>query len=214
VNAHNRTAIVFIGLFVVVAASPLFLFTQAPARRTQSGSAVVRPNIVVIALDDVGFSDLGAFGSEIATPHIDDLARRGLRYIRFDTNAICSATRASLLTGRNAQTVRMTALPSDLAAPDPNDTSAYKGEIPSNVEFLPEALRRADYATFAIGKWHLSPQYDSGQPGRNSSFPLQRGFDSFYGFKMGWMDQYRPELFEGNSPLRHRTAQITNYPRT
>jgi arylsulfatase len=63
---------------------------------------------------------------------------------------------------------------------------------------LPEPLRRAGYATFAIGKWHLSPIYDTGQPGRNASFPLQNGFDYFYGFKMGWTDQYRPELYEGN----------------
>jgi len=183
----------------VAAASALSLAAQTAPRAPQTRPAPPRPNIVVIALDDVGFADLGAFGSEIATSNIDGLAARGLRYVRFDTNAICSATRASLLTGRNAQSVRMAALPSDLAAPDPNETSAYKGEIPPSVEFLPEALRRAGYATFAIGKWHLSPQYDSGQPGRNASFPLQRGFDSFYGFKMGWTDQYRPELFEGNA---------------
>jgi arylsulfatase A-like enzyme len=183
------------------AASALCLSAQSIERTTQTPRAPARPNIVVIALDDVGFSDLGAFGSEISTPHIDGLAKRGLRFVRFDTNAICSATRASLLTGRNAQTVRMTALPSDLAAPDANDTSAYKGEMPLDVEFLPEALRRVGYATFAIGKWHLSPRYDTGQRGRNASFPLQRGFDSFYGFKMGWTDQYRPELIDGNSSV-------------
>jgi arylsulfatase len=193
-------AIVTVGLLFAVVASLSSPSAQS-ARGSRTGPPLARPNIVVIALDDVGFSDLGAFGSEIATPHIDDLAKRGLRYIRFDTNAICSATRASLLTGRNAQTVRMTALPSGLAAPDPNDTGAYKGEIPANIEFLPEALRRAGYTTFAIGKWHLSPQYDSGEPGHNGSFPLQRGFDFFYGFKMGWTDQYRPELFEGNSTI-------------
>ncbi|HYM24988.1 MAG TPA: arylsulfatase, partial [Vicinamibacterales bacterium] len=167
----------------------------------QTVNLPARPNIVLIALDDVGFSDLGAFGSEISTPHIDALAKRGLRYVRFDTNAICSATRASLLTGRNAQTVRMTALASTLDAPDANDTSAYKGEIPRDVEFLPEALRRAGYATFAVGKWHLSPNYETGQPGDNASFPLQRGFDSFYGFKMGWTDQYRPDLIDGNAAV-------------
>jgi hypothetical protein len=79
------------------------LMAQAPNGATQRArQQTTRPNIVVIALDDVGFSDLGAFGSEIATPHIDGIARRGLRYIRFDTNAICSATRASLLSTRSA----------------------------------------------------------------------------------------------------------------
>jgi arylsulfatase len=186
-------------LLFMLAVTALSLSPPTISVGAKTQTAFARPNIVLIALDDVGFSDLGAFGSEIATPHIDGLAKRGLRYLRFDTNAICSATRASLLTGRNAQTVRMTALPSNLEAPDANDTGAYKGEIPLNVEFLPEALRRAGYATFAIGKWHLSPRYDTGQPGRNTSFPLQRGFDSFFGFKMGWTDQYRPELIEGSS---------------
>ena len=196
------------GLLAAAAAFTLSLSAQAPVRGAQA-RAQARPNIVVIALDDVGFSDIGAFGSEIATPNIDSLAKRGLRYTRFDTNAICSATRASLLTGRNAQTIGMTALPSARPAPDPADRGAYKGEIPSNVEFVPEALRRAGYATFAIGKWHLSPEYESGQPGSNASFPLQRGFDSFYGFKMGWTDQYRPELFNGN--VRAATPDRSDY---
>ena len=186
-------------LILAVVALTASLLPAVKVSGSQARPTITRPNIIIIALDDVGFSDLGAFGSEIATPHIDSLAKRGLRYTRFDTNAICSATRASLLTGRNAQTMRMTALPSDLAAPNPDDTSAYKGEIPPNVEFLPEALRRAGYATFAVGKWHLSPRYDAGHAGSNVSFPQQRGFDSFYGFKMGWTDQYRPELVESNS---------------
>ena len=160
-----------------------------------------RPNIVVIALDDVGFSDLGAFGSEIATPNINSIAQEGLRYVQFETNAVCSATRASLLTGANAQSVHMTALPSGLKARDDEDQSAYKGEVPSDVEFLSEALHRSGYATFALGKWHLSPQYETGEDGNNASFPLQRGFDYFYGFKMGWTDQYHPQLFEGNKPI-------------
>jgi arylsulfatase len=196
------------GLLAAAAVFTLSLSAQAPVRGAQA-RAQARPNIVVIALDDVGFSDIGAFGSEIATPNIDSLAKRGLRYTRFDTNAICSATRASLLTGRNAQTIGMTALPSARPAPDPADNGPYKGEIPSNVEFVPEALRRAGYATFAIGKWHLSPEYESGQPGSNASFPLQRGFESFYGFKMGWTDQYRPELFNGNA--RAATPERPDY---
>lgn len=95
-----------------------------------------------------------------------------------------------MLTGRNAQSLRMTALPSALKAPDPSDMGPYKGEIPPNVEFLPEVLRRAGYATFAVGKWHLSPEYDTGPDGRKASLPLQKGFDYFYGFRSGWTDQY------------------------
>jgi arylsulfatase len=198
-SRDRRIGLTSAGVTLVIVAMASLWWSQSRALGVQVRPASARPNIVVVALDDVGFSDLGVFGSEIATPHIDHLAKRGLRFTRFDTNAICSATRASLLTGRNAQTTRMTALPSGLPAPAPNDIGPYKGEIPPNVEFLPEALRRAGYATFAVGKWHLSPRYESGQPGNNASFPLQRGFDRFYGFKMGWTDQYRPELFEGNS---------------
>lgn len=73
-----------------------------------------------------------------------------------------------------------------------HDERAYREEIPPNVEFLPEALKRAGYATIAIGKWHLSPEYETGEPGSNGSFPPQRGFDCFYGFKIGWTDQYHP----------------------
>ena len=96
----------------------------------------------------------------------------------------------------------MNALASESAAPDPNDQSAYKGEIPLNAEFVSETLHRAGYRTIAIGKWHLSPAYETGKAGSNASFPLQRGFDYFYGFKMGWTDQYHPQLYEGNDPIR------------
>ena len=171
---------------------------RAAAQRTEPS----RPNIIVIALDDVGFADLGAFGSEIATPNIDAIAASGLKYVRFDTNAVCSATRASFFTGQNAATVRMAALASDRSAADPDDRSAYKGEIPIEVPFLSQVLQRSGYATLAIGKWHLSPSYETGKAGSNASFPLQRGFDYFYGFKMGWTDQYHPQLFEGNDPVR------------
>lgn len=160
-----------------------------------------RPNIVVIALDDVGYSDLGAYGAEIRTPNIDSIARAGVRYTNFQTKAICSPTRASLMTGRNPQTVGMWDLPdtapADLSKASPRNT----GIIPANAEMLPEALHRAGYATMAIGKWHLTPRYQDGKPGNNSTMPLQRGFDSFYGYKMGWTDQYHPELLDGNTPL-------------
>jgi arylsulfatase len=171
---------------------------STPCQTTAPPIAQKHPNIVLIALDDVGFSNLGCYGSEIHTPSIDSIARNGLRYTHFDTKAICSPTRASLLTGRNNQTIRMCDLASVRKKPDPSDLSNTKGEIPSAVEFLPEALRRFGYATFAVGKWHLSPEYETGKPGDNASFPLQRGFDSFYGYKLGWTDQYHPELFAGN----------------
>lgn len=170
------------------------------AKRTEPAAArpaSQRPDIVLIVLDDVGFSDIGAFGSEIRTPAIDALAQGGLRYNRFDTKAICSPTRASLMTGRNSQTVRMEDLASTRATPDDRDEGMSKGELPSNAQAVAQALRGAGYDTWAIGKWHLAPSYDKAK----ASWPLQRGFDHFYGFIGGWSDQYRPELVDGNASV-------------
>lgn len=177
------------------------------AKTAPTRAPSVRPNIVVIVFDDTGFSDFGAYGSEIRTPNIDALAMGGLRYTRFDTRAVCSATRAALLTGRNNQTVRMADLPSRRTTPDPNDTSKNKGELPANAETVASALAATGYATFAVGKWHLSPAYEGGPGGpadpggTKASWPLQRGFERYYGFLGGWTDQYRPKLIAGNAPI-------------
>jgi arylsulfatase A-like enzyme len=175
---------------------------QVPAANTQ---AVHKPvNILLIAIDDVGFSDLGCFGSEIRTPNIDSIARSGLRYTNFQTKAICSPTRASIMTGRNPQSVGMADLPPGEGAPIPRAparTGRFSGVIPSNAEMLAEALHRVGYTNIALGKWHLTPGSQNGEPGNNSTMPLQRGFDYFYGYKMGWTDQYHPDLYEGNRHL-------------
>jgi arylsulfatase len=176
---------------------PHACYSQVPSTSTHTK----KPNIIVIALDDVGFSDLGAYGSEIATPNIDSIAKTGLRYTNFQTKAICSPTRASLMTGRNPLTVGMADLPDLSRTPKQETLAKLTGVIPANAEMLPEALRRAGYATFAVGKWHLTPRYQTGEEGNNSTMPLQRDFDYFYGYKMGWTDQYHPELFEGNRPV-------------
>lgn len=174
-----------------------------------------QPDIVVIVLDDVGFSDIGAFGSEIRTPNIDALAARGLRYNRFDTKAVCSPTRAALLTGRNPQTVRMADLPATRLNPD--DQTRDRGELSPNAQTIAQVLHNAGYATHGLGKWHLAPEQEDGTPGKNGSWPLQRGFDSFYGFFLGWTDQYHPDLIEGNRRIPspkvagyHFSADITD----
>lgn len=160
-----------------------------------------RPNILLIALDDVGFSDLGAFGSEIKTPHMDSIARGGLRFNHFGSKSICSSTRASLLTARNPHTVGMSDLASRKPVKDPADTGPSRGEIPANAQFLSQVLKRGGYSTFAVGKWHLSPDYETGEPDKRASWPLQRDFDKFYGFLSGWTDQYRPNLVEDNAKI-------------
>jgi len=208
-----RTVGFAFGAAAIGAAMPALSSARGPG---PGPTPPAHPNVVLIVLDDVGFADLGAYGSEIATPNIDSLARDGLKYVRFDSKAICSATRASLLTGRNNQTVRMEDLASGKAVPDPTDLSASKGELPRNVETVAEALHRVGYSTTAIGKWHLAPEYDALQG--KLSWPLQRGFDRFYGFLSGWTDQYRPKLVADNAsiptpttPGYHFSVDITDH---
>ena len=123
----------------------------APARAIAGKGP--RPNIITIVLDDVGYSDIGCFGSEIRTPVIDSLAKTGLRYVHFDTKAVCASTRAAMLTGRNAHTVNMPDVP-DVAAVTPDDPQmARLFRLPGNAQTMAQALQRRGYATWAIGKW-------------------------------------------------------------
>jgi arylsulfatase A-like enzyme len=165
-----------------------------------------RPNIIYILLDDVGFSDLGPYGSEIATPSIDALAAGGLRYNRFDTRAICSPTRAALLTGRNNQAVGMM----DLAAnPSPSAPAHSQGFITPAAATVAQMLRMNGYGTSAVGKWHLTPPAQQADSSTNhANWPSGKGFQNFYGFLTGWTDQYEPleqgiggRMNEGDRPI-------------
>ncbi|MDW6005225.1 arylsulfatase [Vibrio mangrovi] len=193
-------------------------FVDAAQAQTHNSQ---QPNVIMILLDDIGFSDLGAFGSEVKTPNIDALAASGLRYNRFDTNAICAPTRASLITGRNAQTVHMEDLPPKhmpgiKEAPGPDASvplgsgPANSGELPTNAQTVAEAFRAAGYETFALGKWHLAPEYSKGNEERNHQFwPLKKGFDYYYGFISGHTDQWHPDLIENNKEIP--TPQMPGY---
>jgi arylsulfatase A-like enzyme len=151
------------------------------------------PNVVVIVFDDLGFADLGCYGSEIATPNIDALATNGLRYTNFHTTALCSPTRAALLTGRNHHSVGMGGLADwDLGFP------GMRGRIARSAGTLAEMLRGAGYNTFAVGKWHLTPTFETSQAGPFDQWPLQRGFDRYYGFLEGETSQWHPELVLDN----------------
>ncbi|HKR83210.1 MAG TPA: arylsulfatase [Terriglobales bacterium] len=163
-----------------------------PPLRPKAGS----PNIVYIVLDDVGFSDLAVYGSEIHTPNIDRLALEGLRYNNFHTRAICSPTRAALLTGRNSHSVGVRTV-ADLLNGFPND----RGRISPHATTLAEILRDAGYSTFALGKWHLVPGAQSSDAGPFENWPLQKGFEHYYGFLGGATDQYHPDLVQDNSHI-------------
>lgn len=151
------------------------------------------PNVVVIVLDDLGFAQLGCFGSDVRTPHIDGLAAAGLRYNRFHVTALCSPTRASLLTGRNHHAVGMGFL-SELALPYPG----YTGAIPKSAGTLPRILRDAGYATLAIGKWHLTPGNEQTAAGPFDRWPLGVGFERYYGFLTAETNQWAPALVSDN----------------
>jgi arylsulfatase len=170
------------------------------------------PNIVYCVLDDVGYSDFGCYGSEIATPNIDRLAAGGLRYTNFHTTSLCSPTRASLLTGRNHHAVGMGTLANfDMGYP------GYRGMITKDAAMMPEILRGGGYNSFAVGKWHLTPMHHTGPSGPFDQWPTQRGFDRYYGFMDGAMNQWEPFLTEDNhhvatpdDPNYHLSTDITN----
>src|SRR5580692_7625117 len=160
-----------------------------PAAKFKAGS----PNVVLVVLDDTGFSHFGCYGSTIATPNIDALAAGGLKFTGFHTTALCSPTRACLLTGRNHHAVGMRAI-SNFDTGFPN----MRGALPRSAATIAEILRDNGYATFAAGKWHLAPMSECSAAGPFTNWPLQKGFDRYYGFLQGETDQFFPELTSDN----------------
>ncbi|MFJ5954455.1 arylsulfatase [Paenarthrobacter sp. NPDC092416] len=162
----------------------------------QPGANSTAPNILMVILDDTGWSDFGCFGSEIDTPAIDGLAGHGLRYTNFHVTPLCSPTRASLLTGRNHHSVGMRFL-ADADTGFPNSRGCVRPDVP----LLPEVLRSKGYGTYLAGKWHLAPLNELTPAGPFHNWPLSRGFDRFYGFLDGCTDQYSPELVADNHSI-------------
>lgn len=160
------------------------------------------PNIVFIVLDDVGFSDIGCYGSEIATPNMDALAAGGLRYNNFHVTAMCSPTRACLLTGRNAHAAGMGII-SEWAGGYPG----YRGKLSKAAATIAEVLADHTYASYAVGKWHLMNTDEYGSAGPHDGWPLGRGFNRWYGFHGALADQWNPELFQDNRPIRHEKPE-------
>ncbi len=154
------------------------------------------PNVVVVLLDDTGFAQLGAYGSDIDTANIDALAGNGLPFTNFHVTPLCSPTRASLLTGRSQHAVGMRAL-SNFRTGFPNQL----GHITNHAATVAEVLRSAGYATFCVGKWHLAPMEQCSAAGPFDQWPLARGFDRFYGFMEGETDQFHPDLVCDNHPI-------------
>ena len=161
--------------------SPWWPPTPSPAKGT--------PNVVVVVFDDVGFAHFNSYGSTLVTPHLNRLAEGGLRFVNFHTTALCSPTRACMLTGRNHHAVGMRAI-SNFDTGFPN----MRGAIPRSAATLAEILRDQGFGTYMVGKWHLAPMHETGPAGPFHNWPLAKGFDRFYGFLQGETDQFRPEL--------------------
>jgi arylsulfatase A-like enzyme len=157
------------------------------------------PNVVFIVLDDVGFSDLGCYGSEIETPRMDALADGGVRYNNFHVTSMCSPTRACLLTGRNAHSAGVGAI-----AEWANGFPGYEGRMSRRTATAAEMFSEHAYGTYAIGKWHLSNLANYAAAGPHPDWPLGRGFSRWYGFLGGYVDHWNPDLHEDNHPIRHQ----------
>jgi arylsulfatase A-like enzyme len=152
------------------------------------------PNVVIVILDDVGFAQLGCFGSDIATPTMDRLAADGLRYTNFHTTALCSPTRACVLTGRNHHSCGIGRIV-ELATGFPG----YDARPAPSIGFLPQMLTPHGYATYAVGKWHLTPDDEAHLAATRVRWPLGRGFERFYGFiNGGETHQNAPALVHDN----------------
>ena len=154
------------------------------------------PDVVFIVLDDVGFSDLGCYGSEIATPAMDRLAAGGLRYNNFHVTAMCSPTRACLLTGRNAHASGV-----GIITEWGGGYPGYRGRMAKSTATLAEILGANGYHCAAVGKWHLTPNADFTAAGPFDDWPTGRGFHRWYGFHGSLTDHWHPELFEDNHPI-------------
>jgi arylsulfatase len=169
--------------------------TQRPAKPPAAPAGA--PNVLVILLDDAGYGQTSTFGGLIPTPTLDALAANGLRFTRFHVAALCSPTRAALLTGRNTHAVGMGTITNWS-----NGFPGYTGSIPKSAAFISQILRENGYATASIGKWHLIPDPETTLSGPFDHWPTHQGFDYFYGFIGAEADQWHPELTEGATPVR------------
>ncbi len=147
------------------------------------------PNVVFLVLDDIGYGGLGCFGGPVNTTNIDRLAASGLRYSNFHTTAICSPTRACLLTGRNHHSVGVGTLMEFATGYD-----GYNAHLSKNAATMAEMLKDQGYDTYCVGKWHLAPSAEINAAGPYDEWPTGRGFERYYGFLESHTSQWYPDL--------------------
>lgn len=192
-------------LFCFISCSPL---TKTDAKQT--------PNMILIMSDDMGFSDLGCYGGEIQTPNLDRLASTGLRFTQFYNIARCCPTRASLMTGLYPHQTGIGHMTNSPENPTGDDLGlpAYRGVLNRNSVTIAEVLKEAGYATLMTGKWHLGME-------DRELWPLQRGFDKYYGILAGACNYFKPEYPRGitqgndtisvNAPEYYSTDAFTDH---
>jgi arylsulfatase len=154
------------------------------------------PNILLIMLDDVGFGSFGNFGGPVTTPGLDKIATTGLRYNQFHTTALCSPTRAALLTGRNHHSVHMGGI-TEIA----NSFPGYDSAIPPESATVAQVLRMSGYSTSCFGKWHLAPSWEQSPAGPFDRWPTGLGFDRFYGIMGAESSQWEPPVYDQTTPI-------------
>ncbi|MHC4222007.1 MAG: sulfatase-like hydrolase/transferase, partial [Planctomycetota bacterium] len=162
------------------------------------GKAGKKPNIIVIMSDDMGYSDIGCYGSEVSTPVLDGLAKKGLRFTQFYNTARCCPTRASLMTGLYPHQAGMGHMVAD------RGVDGYRGDLNRRCVTIAEVLKPAGYSTYMSGKWHLTPAAKSYPVSKEQkhNWPRQRGFDRYYGIINGASSLWDPNsLVRGNTSI-------------
>ena len=160
------------------------LLTSSLACISLAASAEQKPNILLILCDDMGYSDIGCYGGEINTPNLDRLAKEGVRFTQFYNSARCCPSRASLLTGLYPHQTGLGHMTGTAT-----EFPGYKGEISDQCVTIAEVLRTAGYKNYMAGKWHVARSSDGSD---KHNWPLQRGFDRFFGTILGGGNYFDP----------------------
>ena len=165
--------------FVLILTVICFVFAGCQPVKKLSKKHAERPNIILIMSDDMGYSDIGCYGGVINTPNLDNLAKKGLRFTQFYNGARCCPTRASLITGLYAQQAGVGHMTEDKG----ND--GYSGDLSIHAVTIAQVLKKAGYSTYMSGKWHVTPYIPEDDNPSKKNWPLQRGFDKFFGTILG-----------------------------
>ena len=154
------------------------------------------PNVLLVLIDDAGFGNPSTFGGPVSTPNMTRVGEQGLTYNRFHVTALCSPSRAALLTGRNHHTVGFGSI-GELPGPFPG----YTASVPKDCAPFVRALQGNGYSTAGFGKWHLTPDHVQGAAGPFDRWPNAWGFDHFWGILGGEAGQYDPVITQDNTTL-------------